>query len=113
MLPLVYRSIVCARTLPLVHRSMVFKIFKFFFRTEFNAQQLLLVSFLDILRIFGSVETYSESTLPFLYILMFTFFACFNGGPWFLFLHGSYLSRFSINFSGCKQGNFLQQRDPR
>ncbi len=38
---------------------------------EFIAQQLLFEALLDIMSIFGSVELLSESTLPFLYIIIF------------------------------------------
>ncbi len=35
------------------------------FRMKFNAQQLLLEPFFDIMRIFSSIELYSESSFPF------------------------------------------------
>ncbi len=41
------------------------------FCMEFNAQQLLFEPFLDIMRIFGSVEPSSESTFPLFFIIIF------------------------------------------
>ncbi len=41
------------------------------FCTKFNAKQLLFQSFFYVMRIFGSVEPQTESTLPFLYLIIF------------------------------------------
>ncbi len=41
------------------------------FYTAFNAQQLLFEAFSHITCVFGSVEPWSESTFPFLYIIIF------------------------------------------
>ncbi len=41
------------------------------FCTEFNAQQLSFEAFSHIMRIFGSGEPQTESTFPFLYIIIF------------------------------------------
>ncbi len=73
------------------------------FCTKFNAQQLLCEAFLEVLHIFGSVETWSESTSLFLYSCLCTFFACFkDGGPLVSLRQGSYLARFSINICGVE-----------
>ncbi len=42
-----------------------------FFLMKFNAEQLLFQPFFDAIRIFGSVEPQTESTFPFLYIIIF------------------------------------------
>ncbi len=41
------------------------------FRTKFNAKQLLFQSFFDVVHLFGSVEPQTESTFPFLHIIIF------------------------------------------
>ncbi len=38
---------------------------------QFNAQQFLYGTFLDIMHIFGSVKPLCESVFPFLYIIIF------------------------------------------
>ncbi len=41
------------------------------FCTEFHARQLLFKAFLDITRIFGNADAWSEYTLPFLFLIIF------------------------------------------
>ncbi len=41
------------------------------FCTKFNFEQLIFKVFFDPMRIFGSVEPQTESTFPFLYIIIF------------------------------------------
>ncbi len=41
------------------------------FRPKFNFEQLLFKTFFDVMHIFGSVEPQTESTLPFLYGIIF------------------------------------------
>ncbi len=41
------------------------------FCTKFNSEQLLFEPFFDVMHIFGSVESQSESNFPFLYIIRF------------------------------------------
>ncbi len=42
-----------------------------FFLREFNAEQLLFEAFSHIMRIFDNIEPQTESTFPFLYIIIF------------------------------------------
>ncbi len=76
--------------------------------TRFKAQQLLFEAFLDVTRIFATIEPWSESTFPFLYIIVlllqhwsqwrhyktshrFLWFVYIRvSTPWFLYTLGTY-----------------------